>query len=469
LEEIDKQNWKYARRLFLCIAAASRPLIVNELAEFLAFDFDAGPTPKFLADWRPEDPGHTVLSICSSLLAVVKPPDGPPVVHFAHFSVKEYLMSSRLAEAKGTISRFHVSMTSAHTIVAQACLGVLLHLDKNVTEDSLKNFPLAEYAARHWVGHARFENVSSRVQDGIQRLFDPSKSHHSVWVWVYDPIYHYYSSGRSELPEKARATALHYAAFCGMHDVAAFLIVEHSQDVNARGFFEEAPLHEASRHGHADVARLLLEHGADVQSRDDDECTPLLLASKGGHVEVVRVLLEHGADTEVGDQNAWIPLEEALVSGHVELVRVLLEHGAGVKTGGIRTPLHFAQGEEAARLLLEHGADADAKNFWGQTPLHEASENGDVGAARVLLEHGADVNARDSNCATPLHLASGPALMSSRGGHPDVVRLLLRYNSDIDAQDDKGQTPFMRATEREENHCVIQLLIEHGTEDHRTR
>jgi hypothetical protein len=42
LEEIDEQNWKYAHRLFQCVAAASRPLLVNELAEFLAFDFEAG-------------------------------------------------------------------------------------------------------------------------------------------------------------------------------------------------------------------------------------------------------------------------------------------------------------------------------------------------------------------------------------------------------------------------------------------
>ena len=71
LKEIDKSNWEYAHRLFQCVTAASRPFRVEELAEFLAFDFDSGPTPAFLADWRPEDPTHTVLSTCSSLLAVV--------------------------------------------------------------------------------------------------------------------------------------------------------------------------------------------------------------------------------------------------------------------------------------------------------------------------------------------------------------------------------------------------------------
>jgi hypothetical protein len=71
LKEIDKPNWEYAHRLFQCVTATSRPFRVEELAEFLAFDFEAGATPTFVADWRPEDPTHTVLSTCSSLLAVV--------------------------------------------------------------------------------------------------------------------------------------------------------------------------------------------------------------------------------------------------------------------------------------------------------------------------------------------------------------------------------------------------------------
>ena len=96
LEEIDEQNWNYAHRLFQCVPAASRPLRADELAEFLAFDFKAGSTPKFLADWRSEDPENEVLSICSTLLVVVKPRWEPAVIQFAHFSVKEYLTSARL-------------------------------------------------------------------------------------------------------------------------------------------------------------------------------------------------------------------------------------------------------------------------------------------------------------------------------------------------------------------------------------
>jgi len=67
-------------------------------------------------------------------------------------------------------------MTSAHTFIAQACLGFLLHIDDDITEDGLEKLPLVKYAAEHWVGHARFEDVSSFILDELKYLFDPEQS-----------------------------------------------------------------------------------------------------------------------------------------------------------------------------------------------------------------------------------------------------------------------------------------------------
>ena len=101
-----------------------------------------------------EDPVDAVLFTTSSLLAVVNY-DGSPVIQFSHFSVKEFLTSSRLAEASDVVlRRHHIHMTHAHTLTAQACQGMLLYLDKSTTRTDLERFPLAEYAAEHWVDHA---------------------------------------------------------------------------------------------------------------------------------------------------------------------------------------------------------------------------------------------------------------------------------------------------------------------------
>ena len=73
-------------------------------------------------------------------------------------------------------------MTPAHALVTQACLGILLHLDENVSSDSLAKFPLAKYAAGHWFKHARFEGVSKRnnAVEGMKRLFDERKPHFAI-------------------------------------------------------------------------------------------------------------------------------------------------------------------------------------------------------------------------------------------------------------------------------------------------
>jgi hypothetical protein len=237
LQEIENTNWEFAHRLLQCVAVASRPLSVEELAEFLAFDFEAGTIPQFHEDWRLDDPVQAVLSICSTLLAVVEVCGRGRVVQFSHFSVKEFLMSARLAESIDiTCRRYHISITPAHTLITQACLGILLHLDKDVTLDSLRNFSLAEYAAEHWVDHMRFEGVLRNAEDGLKQLFDPSKSHLAVSVWIHGPRWppssNFSLQPRSARPMRLRGTHLHYAALYGFHTLIQFLIIKHSQDVD---------------------------------------------------------------------------------------------------------------------------------------------------------------------------------------------------------------------------------------------
>jgi ankyrin repeat protein len=422
LQDIGNQNWEYAHRLLQCVAVAVRPLRVEELADFLAFDFDTESSPIFREDWRSEDPAYAVRSTCSSLLAIVDV-GGSQVIQFAHFSVKECLMSKRLREAKDTISCFYVSNTPAHTVIAHACLGVLLHLNENVTKRDLKTFPLANYAAQHWFVHAQFEDVSlsPKIQNLVRSLFDPTKHHLSVWVFIYDPIPSSHHFNRSEHPPQPRAPHLHYAASTGIEDVVEFLVISHSRNVKSRCLDNKTALSIASQMGHSKVARFLLEHGADMEIRDSIGWGPLRQASSEGHVEVVQLLLEFGADVEAKNQYNNNALMFASVRGHLAVVRVLLEHGANVKARVYNnmTPLHFASEAGVAQILLQYETDADACDDGGWTPLHHASKHNRVEVAKLLLQHGAEVNHRDSNDRTPLHLAT----------QHDVVQLLLEHGA----------------------------------------
>ena len=162
-----------------------------------------------------KNPLKAVLSTCSTLLSVVDV-NNSQVLQFSHYSVREFLTSARFAEKRDTISRcYHISMTPAHALLAKACLGIHLYLDKNVTRDSLAKFPLTEYAPKYWVEHARYEGVSQNVDEGMKQLFDRRKHHLAVWLWIRDPTL---PSWRRDISAKGPlppcGTPLHYAAFC---------------------------------------------------------------------------------------------------------------------------------------------------------------------------------------------------------------------------------------------------------------
>ena len=287
LRNINKANRGHALRLLQCLTVAVRPLRVEELAEVLAVDFDAarnGGIPNLKPDWRWSDQHQAALSTCSSLIAIVDY-GYYQAVQFSHFSVKEFLTSDRLACSSGDVSRSHILLSPAHTILAQACLGVLLHLrlDEHITEDNTSDIPLAYYAARYWVEHARFEDVSSHIQDGMEYFFDADKPHWAAWRRVYDMDDHdwLYFSPR---PVTRRPVPLYYAALCGFSDLAEQLIVKNPEHVNARGGRMVTPLVAALSRGHFLAADLLHKHGSDIDARGAGELTPLHEASAPGCV-----------------------------------------------------------------------------------------------------------------------------------------------------------------------------------------
>jgi len=401
---------------------ASRPLRVEELAEFLAFDLDDEENPRLNADWRPDDPEDDVLSICSSLVAVVVVGD-TKVVQFSHFSVKEFLTSSRIAQ--GPISRFHISLEPAHLTITRACLAVLLLLDASVNKSMMKNFPVAFYAARYWMGHAKFGNVSSDARDAIQRVFDPNEPYFSSWTWLEN--YDNFRESISETPLTSTETPLHVAAYHDLVDVAEWLITSHSHDLDVLDSSKETPLYYASRHGNMKAAQVLIKHGADVNAQHSVGWRPLHTASYHGHLEILRFLIRSGADVNSREPNNLAPLHLASEYGHLEVVRALLESGADPNVcRRDRSPLHMAlKGDhlEVVQLLLEYGADINAADQFGGTLLHLASRTGSREVAERLLDHGAKIHAR--NCA-----GERPLQVASARNHQDIVQLLLQHGAE---------------------------------------
>jgi len=191
-------------------------------------------------------------------------------VQFSHFSVKEYLTSDHIAKS-APVSHFQVLPKPAHTLLARACLGVLLQLDYSIDRVKIKNFPLALYAAQHWVDHAHFEDVSSDIRDGMDRLFDKDKPHLAAWLWLYNTDRYRRGSpfpmatGRPMQPD---AIPLYYAALHGFRGLVENLLDASPEDLDAEGGLCGTPLAAALHKGHLNIARLLLEHT--VKSKHDE-------------------------------------------------------------------------------------------------------------------------------------------------------------------------------------------------------
>ena len=236
-------------------------------------------------------------------------------MQFSHFSVKEFLTSSRIATTSGEVSNYHIDSGPAHTILGQACLGVLLQIQDDVEGCTPGDHPLAQYAAEHWATHAQFGEVSSRdssLQKGMEYLFDENKPHFKMWLTLcdIDAIPNDDTTFRLfALYRKSPAAPLYYAALCGFHDLVEHLITKHPQDVNADGGYYVRPLAAALVGGHLQTANLLLHDGADPDVWGRYERNLLHAAAFSGNFEVVRMFLDYyPADINARDREGFTPL-----------------------------------------------------------------------------------------------------------------------------------------------------------------
>jgi len=256
-------------------------------------------------------------------------------------------------------------------------------------------------------------------------------------------------------------TPLHRAAEAGDVELVQSLL-SGGADVNAKDDWDGGtPLHKAAAEGHRVVAEILIASGADLEAKDDLGETPLHKTFFGGYKNVVELLLAKGADVNAGGQYGWTPLHQAMSGGYLHYAYRLLETKYGVAeldhTAAISEELDQVEENlqiETVRLLISGGADVNAKDDFGGTPLHDAMYWASTDIVKLLLESGANPNVQDDSGLILLHDAV------SRG-YADIVELLLLYGGDVNATGRNGQTPLHEAAWENQKE-IAELLIEKG-------
>ena len=156
--------------------------------------------------------------------------------------------------------------------------------------------------------------------------------------------------------------------------------------------------------------------------------TGLHAAAQAGHKDIVGCLLACGAELEAVDRDGKTPLLVAAGEGHADVVRA----------------------------LLEAGADKEATNHSGETPLLLAALSGCLPSVLRLLEARARVDRADSQGRTPL-------LCAAQAGHQDIVRCLLERDAPTEAVTKLGSTPLLAAARRG-HEAVVRSLVEAGAD-----
>ena len=268
--------------------------------------------------------------------------------------------------------------------------------------------------------------------------------------------------------------------------------------IDASDNFGATTLMIASKKCDIELIEQLLDAGANADSADQDRMTPLLSAVEEGSPLVVNTFIAHSVnlntkgpngrtalhfatlserfgprsdeifltlidshiDKEAVDEEGQTALMLAIKTGKLRRTRLLLDRGADVSAVDPRdgdTLLHWAvrSGEEFVTLLLEKGANTEAKDRLGQTPLHlAASHYGSERMFKLLVQNGANIEARDSGRRTPLHMAAFYNTFLA-------VQHLVESGADTEATDRTGLTPLQLAHEITPNSPSAQFLRNH--------
>lgn len=291
----------------------------------------------------------------------------------------------------------------------------------------------------------------------------------------------------------AGITPLTIAGEKGNLAILRMLVEDGKANVNDTSSYGVTPLIAAAAAGKGEAVTYLINHGADATVKDDmgktaliyasnfDDAqtladltsldktslnipdsvgnTPLIYSAQRGYLENVKVLLANGANVDYRNPSTGLSaLSAACAEGHLPVVKYLVKNGhADVNlpdTAG-RTPLFYALEKdqvETLRFLLTSGANPNAKDHAGVSPLMRASAKNKQDIQKMLLsQKGIEVNAQDN-------LGRSVVAYSVYAEDVAPTQALVKAKADINTADAKGNTPLMNAIKAKKDRTAVYLI-----------
>jgi ankyrin repeat protein len=425
LHQIPPGHRKISSKILQWVTMAFRPLTLLEIA--IAIGLKSLSSSISLK--------HAIMdeiTLCSSFLKVHN-----SEVTLIHQSVRDYLLDEK-QHNNPVLEAFQIKPNEAHFEMAQNCLQCIEQSTPQHRPLSMWSEPgeppLLRYAAEHWLEHA------ASCSDLAAGLFDATYSFFTQNHHVRDKWWEIYRHTTSNLRYCYKIPPL-------LHIACATEIVP----------WVEIMIHENCSNG-SEHNKMLLQHF--LNQRNKEGKTALHYTASAGNFLLLKLLIRSGADVSAHSKGKTV-LHSAARSRQDsgKIVQFLLDHGAEIDLPDIygETALHKAIGEgnrQIVRTLLDKGASLGWVKSSGSTALHIAAISGDVDTVQLLLDRGANLEAVDSHEATALHIAAS-------NGDLDIVQLLLDRGANLEAVDYNGSTALHIAASSGEVDTV-QLLLDKG-------
>ena len=225
---------------------------------------------------------------------------------------------------------------TSHTKISEFSIAYLLQFNDDsvpLRKAMVDSMPLAQYAAEHWIGHAKSGRMDSTLMWLILQLFTSESAPFKNWIRIHDigisPIDQYLLNGSMNLEKVVFSSPLYYSSLAGMQEASDSLL--QIENANAWGGRYGNPLQAASYEGHEAIVKLLLENEAEVNAKGGYYGNALQAASYKGNEAIVKMLLENGAEVNAEGGQYGNALQAASYKGNEAVVKMLVENGADIR------------------------------------------------------------------------------------------------------------------------------------------